>query len=145
VISCEPEFHEHLRANLAAYGDRVTIVPKAIGGPDSRSCIHPFSDGCFASTSTQEHFGELIRLGDILQSVGSEIRLLKLDCEGPEFSIVDDTDLSQIQAIVGEVHPLRYARKEYTFNRFRAVLEDRGFAITKAIRPGETWLFWATR
>jgi hypothetical protein len=58
VISCEPEFHEHLRANLAAYGDRVTIVPKAIGGPDSRSCIHPFSDGrCRCSDPTMEPTG----------------------------------------------------------------------------------------
>lgn len=43
-------------------------------------------------------------LGSIIR--GSPIRLLKLDCEGAEFSICMQSDLSTVQEIVAEVHAL---------------------------------------
>lgn len=144
VVAAEPEFGTHWRANLSSYGDRSRLVEQAIGGESARSCVDPYDGETFACVSTRQNYRETIQLGSVLQGLGP-VRLLKLDCEGPEFSIVAETDLSQVQAIIGEVHPYRDGFEVYDWPRFEELLIRQGFAVTKAVRPGATWLFWSQR
>lgn len=144
VVSCEPEFGSHWRANLASYGDRARLVEHAIGGESAMSCVDPYDGSTYASVSTRDNYGLTIPLGSVLQGLGP-VRLLKLDCEGPEFSIVAETDLSQVEEIIGEVHPYRDGLEVYDWPRFEELLARQGFTITKAVRPGATWLFWCHR
>lgn len=50
---------------------------------------------------------QVVTLEDIVKTVNAPIKLLKLDCEGSEYSIVmesPDSTFDNIQTIVGEVH-----------------------------------------
>ena len=145
VIACEPHFGTEWRANLGSYGDRARLVEQAIGSERARSCIQPFAGGFYGSTPTREYFGGSLPLSDVLEGLGP-VRLLKLDCEGPEFSILAETDLGQVAEVIGEIHPHRGAGgEEFRYQGFLELLAAAGFTVSKAVRPGETGLFWARR
>ncbi len=65
------------------------------------------------------------------------IDLLKLDCEGSEYSILENCDLSTIRHIVGEYHDRRRFEKLR-----RGRLKDWD---VKIIKDGQLGLFWASR
>lgn len=68
-----------------------------------------------------------------------EIDLLKLDCEGCEFSILENCDLSRIKRIVGEWHDRE---------RFMQLVADRfapiGWSL-RILKDGQLGTFWLTR
>lgn len=63
----------------------------------------------------------------------ARIDLLKLDCEGAEFSILNNVDLSRVRYILGEYH---------SRPAFMAIIERRFAAWDKHIELGEMGAFW---
>ena len=120
VEAC-PENIEALRANVGAFAEVVhaacTYVPGDVAlcnsvRPNCRntgqSSVVPAADVHFAAADT--HWPdrrplEKITLEQLAARFGfKQIDLLKLDCEGSEYSILGNCDLSAIGFIVGEYH-----------------------------------------
>ena len=81
-----------------------------------------------------------ISLEEIREVYGLDrIDILKLDCEGSEFSILEHTDLSCVEQIVGEWHGL--ARFDDLCTR---VMRGAGFHLT-VFSGGEIGIFWLSR
>ena len=106
-----------------------TVVP--LGGPAwrrkaARPCYRP---GCAVPKITLE---EIRRRFDL-----PRIDLLKLDCEGSEFDILEHCDLTGIEQIVGEYHDRE---------RFHRLLERRfGGWPFRLVREGPMGLFFLRR
>lgn len=88
-----------------------------------------------------------IALDDILADV-RECRLLKLDCEGAEYSILfTSRRLRQCREIVGELHH-DFEFMGRTTPDLKRHLERQGFEVTVKIHPGAPGIlshFWAKR
>jgi len=89
-----------------------------------------------------EQHGDMIPLDDIVPE--ESIRILKLDCEGAEYSICQGSDLSRVQEIVGEAHAVEWQGRTWGMEDLTQMLEQQGFQVTSH-KPGDTWLFRATR
>lgn len=90
----------------------VDVYCKAVMGNHLTAPVYPYFQPSAdpANTGGGDIFGskgkpvQIWRLDQILR--GRPCRLLKLDCEGSEFSILCGSDLSSIEEIVGEYHEM---------------------------------------
>lgn len=71
---------------------------------------------------------DIITLNDILNNYNIKPDILKIDCEGCEFNIILNTDLSSFKDIIFEHHTV-YVKKDY--NLLIDKLESQGFKIVK--------------
>ena len=71
---------------------------------------------------------EIVSLDDILNNV--EADLLKMDCEGCEFDIIENCDMSKFNELIFEYHP-RAVNKDYKI--LIKKLEEDGFEIVNII------------
>jgi FkbM family methyltransferase len=151
VITCEPEPGnlELLRKNLARFGDRVEIVPAAVwpagvSTPGLAPPVNPY-DTCQFSMIFRDGGVPVptITLEKVLAQVGAHVRLLKLDCEGAEYDILDSSDLRRIQTICGEAHSVRNNSSLQGIEQIKRVLKfAERFSI---LRNGPiTHLWWAS-
>ncbi|MFQ3591698.1 MAG: FkbM family methyltransferase [Gemmataceae bacterium] len=91
-----------------------------------------------------------IALDDLLRELGP-VRLLKLDCEGAEWPLLEEaTQWEQVQAICGEYHlpPLVPRHRLADPERLRQRLSELGFRVQLTTAPGSKWsvgLFFADR
>lgn len=125
IIEPVPSNLALIRANVARNGvsDRVTVIEGAVGsGPvdvwfgyrGNESAEHHAFVG--NSSLAYDHGGELahetktyrkgITLAAILKLTG-DIDLLKIDCEGGEWSFLASPELHRVNRIVGEAHAVR--------------------------------------
>jgi hypothetical protein len=91
-----------------------------------------------------------VALDDLLRQLG-RVRLLKLDCEGAEWPLLERaTQWQRVEAICGEYHlpPLVPAHPLADPERLRERLEGWGFRVRLEIAPGSNLpvgLFFANR
>jgi FkbM family methyltransferase len=94
VVCCEPDPGnlDLLRKNLARWGDRVHVVPAAVWPEASASLTQgsvPANTGgltvCSGPGGTKV---PTIGLAEVLDLAGPKVRLLKVDCEGAEHSLL---------------------------------------------------------
>lgn len=109
AICCEPDEANlaFLRRTLAQFGDRVTIVEKAVGPRAGTGQLHRSQDGKYSSLldgahaiATQEV--EIVAFSDILgraAATGAADIVLKIDIEGLECALVESVDFSDFPAI----------------------------------------------
>ena len=71
---------------------------------------------------------DIITLDDILNNYNIKPDILKIDCEGCEFNIILNTDLSSFKDIIFE-HHTAYVKKDY--NLLIDKLESQGFNVVK--------------
>lgn len=55
---------------------------------------------------------EAIGINDVISSIGEPIDLLKMDCEGAEWSVFDKADLTNVRSITAELHALPETQHE---------------------------------
>lgn len=117
VIEGEPKNWEALEANVAAFRHRVLIV-KAVCTYDPRPLRwwSAFTDhGCEstgggalrpweAEVDESRYSGSDGRPVRVNLDSYPQIDILKLDCEGSEFSIIGNANLARIKFILGEYH-----------------------------------------
>ncbi|MEE4206492.1 MAG: FkbM family methyltransferase [Erythrobacter sp.] len=109
AICCEPDEANlaFLRRTLAQFGDRVTILEKAIGPQAGIGELHRSEDGKYSSlidagvtVATQEV--EIVAFSDILGravAMGASDIVLKIDIEGLEPALVQSVDFADYPAI----------------------------------------------
>ena len=127
VIAVEPvpANVELLRTNVErnGLGERVTVLEGAAGGKEPVEVRFGYRGSptlehhAFVGNSSLAYdnevidhdavtYDEPITLSRIVELAGS-IDLLKIDCEGGEYTFLDDPAAKSIPAIVGEFHPVR--------------------------------------
>lgn len=116
AIEGEPENWAALEKNVAAFGDRVAIV-KGVCSYDrrplrwwsafTRQGCESTGGGMVVSADANLDPNRYSREGAPVRVTldgMTSIDILKLDCEGSEFSIIGNADLSRIGFILGEYH-----------------------------------------
>lgn len=154
VIAYEPvaENFELLERNVALndLGERIVAVNEAVG-PDGDLSLNVQVDGADVHASATWYDGSeprivpSVELGTLLaRHELDHVDLLKIDCEGMEYDIVEtasDDTLGRIGAIALEFHRVPYFRTRYA--RLKTRLRAAGFAleaegrILRARRPIE--------
>lgn len=124
-----------LKENVKRFKN-VTIFDKAVSDHSGLQSLYisktnPAENSLTRVTDTQTTV-ELISLNDIYSILGiSQINLLKLDCEGAEFSILFNSKeaLQKIDKIIMEVHEPKYFNltPEFTIAKLITYLSAEGF------------------
>jgi len=142
-VEPHPESARLLRQNLARYGDQVTIIEAAAW------CEHATLQLTAATDDSQNTGGATVMraaegitvrgipLAEILESAGAHVRLLKLDCEGAEHVILDESILGCVQELCGELHRI------YPRDLVPSPLEVGSLSLTIEENGPNTALFWA--
>lgn len=124
IVEPVPPNASLIRQNIA-HNDlehRVTLVESAAGGPGPVSVWYGYRGNETAehhafvgnSTLAYDNSGELdhdeVIYDDpwsLTRLVGDGVDLVKIDCEGGEWSILDDPAVSKVKLLLGEWHPVR--------------------------------------
>lgn len=116
-----------IRQNVERNGvsDRVTVIEGAAGrGGEQVDVWYGYRGNATAehhafvgnSSLAYDHGGELehdsatyraLGLGELVDLVGGRIALLKIDCEGGEWTFLDSPYIGHVDRIVGEAHAVR--------------------------------------
>ena len=82
-----------------------------------------------------------ITLEDVFARAAGRVRLLKLDCEGSEYAILENANLSGVERVCGEVHEIAWRGRDWTIKDVAALLGPNwGMELYK--NGPQTWLFW---
>lgn len=131
----------YLSANAAAANCK--IYPEAVGASEGWVNINDSGDSNQAQTSvTRDGNGAVaqVALSTVVQRLGGEIHLAKIDCEGAEWDLFEDpSPWSRIKHVRMEYHlwgRRRFTEVQTAFNRL-------GFAIDYHNPAGEWGTVWA--
>lgn len=88
------------------------------------------STSVYTSSVNQKHFYDVdvITIADILREYNVKPDILKMDCEGCEFGIIEGSDLSMFNDVIFEHHS-KMVKKDYRI--LVKKLENEGFKIKK--------------
>jgi len=156
IIAVEP-WHEnwpHIEKNLAGWGDRISLVKKAVWKDDvSKVKLSSHDAHITGNTSTISMLGnygdvaevETISLDSLIGD--REIRLVKIDIEGAEGpGMAACTKWRQVQAVVGETHEgVQIDGQVWTYPMIMEILERAGFKTHCEQNGPSTYLFWGDR
>ncbi len=110
---------------------------QAVGLENSKVELQPGADSLHGKTIYSET-GEIeqVSFSSIIKKAGSNIDLLKLDCEGAEWQILqDDESLKGVRAITLEYH----TNDKNGHNRIKHILENANFKLIRHEPTGPTW------
>jgi FkbM family methyltransferase len=146
VIAIEPERDnlKLLARNIAQNGfnfirpNKITIVPHALW---YREGLMPFYRSRNKGNGTLRSFG--YAKPRLVQTVALDgflpCDILKIDVEGAEFEILENSNLSKVGEIICEFHLLNQPKKKLLHLLF--FLHDRGFEFTHFVDSGYTGMF----
>jgi FkbM family methyltransferase len=154
VICCEPEPGNLalLQANVRPYA-QVEVLPVAVWSHAGTLHLHNPVDERNTGAHQVGAAGRAVTavaLDDLLRELG-RVRLLKLDCEGAEWPILEHgREWDRVEAVCGEYHlpPLVQPESPASVAELRERLEAAGFRVEVAAAPGSTLpvgLFFARR
>lgn len=144
-VEPHPESAALLRQNVARYGDRVTVIEAAAWTEHATLQLTPATDdsrntgGVSVMRVADGIPVQGVPLSEILAMASPRVRLLKLDCEGAEHVILDESILDCVQELCGEVHrisPDAFVPRPLEAGRLNLALENNG---------PNTALVWARR
>lgn len=129
VISFEPVQHLHELAikNLdinKEYSDKITLVNKGVGGKTGTITFDSTSVKSYADKDSD--YMEIISFQDLLSDYEFTPDILKMDCEGCEFEVIPNNDLTMFNDIIFEHHS-EITGKDY--NILIDALKKQGFKI----------------
>lgn len=142
AVEAEPSNYRLLLGNLAPYGERVVCHHAAVcrsGASIARLMLplnHPNTGG-WSLYGDAGHTASVMTVSfdDLLAA--AHPRIVKLDCEGAEWEILESARLDQVEQLCGEWHG------EDGANRLAALLP--GFSLTTQPTGENIGLFWAKR
>ena len=129
VISFEPVKHLHelgiqnVEINKE-YCNKITLINKGIGG--KRGTVNYKLDSVKLYVDEDSYEMEIITIKDLLNDYEFTPDILKMDCEGCEFEVILNNDLSMFNDIIFE-HHAKGTGKDY--KPLIKKLEKEGFAI----------------
>lgn len=146
ILAYEPcdRSRQYLEKNLDRFN--VEIYPNAVGAVRKKvslsyqenltACYITPEDALFSASQACE----MINLDDITAKLKSPIGLLKLDCEGSEYEIMQASSFEKVRYVVGELHTCQNGNPELGLK----TLEQKGFIIDRWYpfpdnKAGEFW------
>ena len=116
----------------------VRAVPfrEAVGSSDARAEIQHIGDSISARTKpTSDSSGiPLVSLARAIDRIGGEVDLLKLDCEGAEWEILEAREpLGRVKAITMEYHDFGLGAVPDYRTHAEFLLRDNGFDIVRHV------------
>jgi FkbM family methyltransferase len=117
---------------------QVEAVPfrEAIGRRDGRVQIQPFRHSISARTKTtpDDDGIPMVSLKRALYRIGGTVDLLKLDCEGAEWELLNDADAFQhVKAVTMEYHDFGFDHVEHYREHAETSLIKLGFRIERHV------------
>jgi len=116
IVAIEPALDSvrRMQRNLRDNGvsDRVSVIHAAVGAHAGLAYMEAGDNSRLTTVNAQPTGAteetNVINFASVVNLANGSIDLLKLDCEGGEYALVDgatDEDLASVNAIVGEYHP----------------------------------------
>jgi len=136
-----PRVLPHLRANSAAF--RVSVFPEAVG--EKEGLVNILDEGPSGEARTRPSGAKdavrQVSIGTAIERIGGAVDLLKLDCEGAEWDILNASGCwNAVRHLRVEVHCFNGE----TIDEAKAALERIGFVATLVdIRSEEMAIIWA--
>jgi len=147
-----PENFALLASNMARNGlANVKLFPQALSGGAGPRELHlsrsPAGHSLHIAEPGAEHVSvPSLSLADVFEAHALQaVDLLKMDCEGAEYEILDaamPAPLDRVRRIAMEAHTLDGPR---TPARISALLEAQGFVVQSALKGDGTAMIWAKR
>ena len=129
--------------NLQTAG--VTLFNEALGSEFGSALIQDNSDSLLATTKFDGQINSgipVIPLSEAVRRIGGEIDLLKLDCEGAEWSIFKDVAAFQHFRLVRMEYHLTCGR---TVEDLECTAQDLGFEVDRVLRNQQFGIVWLVR
>jgi FkbM family methyltransferase len=133
----DPQVCERLRRNVQLNGlKNVTVHEAAVAAESGEAIFYRYRKNAFSSLHDgvggriQEHTSSfpvtVVGIREVIDmvTVPSGIRMLKLDCEGSEYDIVDAMDYdcaAKVRQLAMEVHPLGNKSQDLLISRLRTL------------------------
>lgn len=149
IFACEPSHLSsiNLKNNLRQLN--VSTQPYAVGATTRKvllkyekdlSACSVLSEAGVSFPDSQEC--EMLSLDDVAAKIGAPIGLLKLDCEGSEYEIMQTSSLERVRYIVGELHTCQKGNPSLGIE----LLKKRGFEIDRWLPfpDGQAGIIWAS-
>ncbi|SDT86105.1 methyltransferase, FkbM family [Verrucomicrobium sp. GAS474] len=143
----------HLRVQAAGIG--AAVFPEAAGARDGEITFFPTSDSMTGTVEPTSENGtgvtvpqtSLASALDRLAGPGGTVDLVKMDCEGAEWAMLEDrASLSRIGRLLLEYHPRSIAGVECDPAALPALLAAGGLRIERQIATaGGCGVIWASR
>lgn len=127
----------------------VEIYPYAVGGISKKVNLNFQEDltACSLETQGESYPGKsqecyMIAFDEITAKLGGKIGLLKLDCEGSEYEIIQSASFEKVKYVVGEFHTCKNGNPEMGLE----LLKEKGFIIDNwdPFTDGKAGEFWAS-
>jgi FkbM family methyltransferase len=152
----DPAASTYLRANLRSNGldDRIGVRDEAVSDRTGTAALFQAQPGAGVSSLVpnssivsfdRETEVPTIAFAEVIERVDGDVSLLKLDCEGAEYDIVERSPAAawtRVKRVVAEYHPTALGRH----TAFRKRLHEFGFAVVKeASHGGGLGTLWLER
>lgn len=130
VIAFEPVKHlydlalENISLN-PTLKDKIRFYNKAVGGKRGKLNTNSDSIRDYA-TDSEDYYVDVITIEDILEEYDFQPDILKMDCEGCEFEIIANADLSMFNDIIFEHHSFITGKN---YKDLVVILEKQGFEV----------------
>jgi FkbM family methyltransferase len=137
-----------LEKNINGFNN-IKIYPYAVGAVNQAVCLNFQADlsACYVTSDEDSSSGkgdecQMISLDDVVAKLDSPISLLKLDCEGSEYEIMQLSSFETVKYVVGELHTCPYGNPELGIK----ILNQKDFIIDKWLpfSDGTAGVFWAS-
>jgi len=148
IIAYEPcsETFANLKKNVNPFN--IQVYPYAVGQQSGK--VHLSVEGdltaCYVTQNSSSSINssqmcDMISFEGIVDQMGRKIELLKLDCEGSEYEIMQSPSFNCVQYVVGEFHTCAQGNPNYGLE----LLKQKGFTIEQWLPfpDGKAGEFWA--
>ncbi len=136
ILAYEPcsQTFANLKKNVDSFN--VQVYPYAVGQQSGK--VHLSVEGdltaCYVAKNSSNSLNssqicDMISFEEVVDQMGGTIELLKLDCEGSEYEIIQSPRFHCVQHVVGEFHTCEQGNPKYGLE----LLKQKGFTI-------EQWL-----
>ncbi|MEH2455796.1 FkbM family methyltransferase [Nostoc sp.] len=148
ILAFEPSIQSRLFLEMNVTGLNIEVYPYAVGNTRGKVILNELDDLSASYISLENDISflgsqecELISLDDIAAKLETPVSLLKLDCEGYEYEIMQASSLESFRYIVGELHTCQFGNPQLGLE----ILKNRSFEIEQwfPFADGLAGVFWA--
>ncbi len=148
ILAYEPccETFNNLEKNVNSFN--IQVYPYAVGQQAGKVNLSVEGDltACYVADNNSSYLKssqvcDMISFQEIVDQLDGKIELLKLDCEGSEYEIIQSPSFNCVEYVVGEFHTCEQGYPDYGVE----LLKQKGFTIEQwfPFPDGNAGEFWA--